>query len=71
MPLAGATAPFTELYQDDHSVQPVLTPIGNEMGWYREWVRLHLSPVYYGQAFPTGTGSRWWSCPGFSARTSR
>ena len=31
MPSAGATAPFTSLYQDDHSVQPVLTP--SETRW--------------------------------------
>ena len=56
MPLEGAAAPFIDRYQDDHSVQPILTPIGNEVGCYREWMRLRLSPVYYGRGVPHGNG---------------
>ena len=65
MPLASATTPFTSLYQDDHSVQPLLTPVGNEIGCYREWVRLHLSPVYYGKGVPHGNGEPVVVVPGF------
>ena len=65
MPSAGATAPFTSLYQDDHSVQPVLTPIGNEVGFYRDWLKLRLSPVYYGLDVPHGNGEPVVVVPGF------
>ena len=65
MPPAGATAPFTDFYQDDHSVQPIITPIGNEIGCYREWLRLHLSPVYYGREIPHGNGEPVVLVPGF------
>jgi pimeloyl-ACP methyl ester carboxylesterase len=65
MPPAGAPAPFTSLYQDDHSVQPVLTPIGNEMGFYRDWLKLRLSPVYYGLDVPHGNGEPVVVVPGF------
>lgn len=65
MPPAGATAPFTSLYQDDHSVQPTLTPIGNEIGCYRDWARLRLSPVYYGRGVPHGNGEPVVVVPGF------
>jgi len=65
MPPAGDTAPFADRYQDDHSVQPVLTPIGNEFGWYRDWLRLHLSPVYYGVGVPHGNGEPVVVVPGF------
>ena len=65
MPPAGATAPFTSRYQDDHSVQPIITPVGNEVGFYREWVRLRLSPVYYGHGIPHGKGEPVVMVPGF------
>ena len=62
---AGATAPFTSRYQDDHSVQPLLTPIGNEAGAGRDWLRLRLSPVYYGIGVPHGHGEPVVVTPGF------
>ncbi len=65
MPPEGAAAPFTARYQDDHSVQPILTPIGNEVGWYREWMRLHASQVYYGRGVPHGSGEPVVVVPGF------
>ena len=65
MPPEGAAAPFTDRYQDDHSVQPILTPIGNEVGWYREWIGLHASPVYYGRGVPHGNGEPVVVVPGF------
>ena len=65
MPPEGAAAPFTDRYQDDHSVQPILTPIGNEVGWYREWIGLHASPVYYGRGVPHGDGEPVVVVPGF------
>ncbi|MXW25739.1 MAG: hypothetical protein F4Z77_05510 [Dehalococcoidia bacterium] len=65
MPPAGATAPFTSLYQDDHSIQPVLTPIGNELGFYRDWLKLRLSPVYYGLDVPHGNREPVVVVPGF------
>ena len=65
MPLEGAVAPFPDRYQDDHSVQPILTPIGNEVGWYREWMQLRLSPVYYGRGVPHGNGEPVVVVPGF------
>ncbi len=65
MPPAGATAPFTTLFDEDHSIQPILTPIGNEIGLYREWFRLRLSPVYYGRGIPHGNGEPVVVVPGF------
>ena len=65
MPPAGATAPFTTDNLDDHSVQPVLTPIANEARWYRDWLQLRFSPVYYGLGIPHGNGEPVVVVPGF------
>ena len=42
-----------------------ITPVGNEVGFYREWVRLRLSPVYYGHGIPHGKGEPVVVVPGF------
>ena len=65
MPSSSLASPFTDRYLDDHSVQPAATPIGNEIGFYREWLRLRCSPVYYGRGVPRGKGEPVVVVPGF------
>ena len=65
MTSAGASPPLTELYQDDHSVQPAPTPIANELGFYCEWLKLRCSPVYWGLGVPRGKGQPVVVVPGF------
>ena len=52
-------------YVDDHSVQPALTPIQNELSFPWEWAALRLSPVYYGCGIPRGNGEPVVVVPGF------
>lgn len=52
-------------YVDDHSVQPALTPIQNELSFVWEWTALRFSPVYYGCGVPHGRGEPVVVVPGF------
>ena len=54
-----------ERYADDHSVQPALTPIQNELSFAWDWAALRLSPVYYGCGVPRGHGEPVVVVPGF------
>ena len=65
MTRTGAPSPFTDRYQDDHSVQPAPTPIANELGFYCEWLKLRCSPVYWGRGVPHGDGQPVVVVPGF------
>ena len=61
-PVSGAVA---DPYFGDHSVQPVRTPIWNELMAPFEWAILHASPVYYGYGVPHGNGEAVVVVPGF------
>ena len=65
MPTETETAPFSNLYLDDHSVQPAKTPIQNEIGALCEWSKLRFSPTYYGFGVPHGNGEAVVVVPGF------
>lgn len=60
-----ASNPFADRYLDDHSVQPALTPIQNELNCYCEWLSLRGSPVYYGVGVARGHGQAVVLVPGF------
>lgn len=57
--------PFSNLYLDDHSVQPARTPIQNELGALCDWSSLRLTPAYYGFGVPHGNGEAVVVVPGF------
>lgn len=58
-------SPFADRYQDDHSVQPAMTPIQNEFGYLCDWTALRCSPLYYGFGVPHGQGEAVVVVPGF------
>lgn len=51
----------------DPSVERVLTPLWLETRWPAEWVRLKMSPVYWGLGVPHGNGEPVLLVPGFLA----
>ncbi len=65
MPPAVDSSSFSDLYLDDHSVQPALTPIQNELGFLCDWTSLRFSPTYYGAGVPKGNGEPIVIVPGF------
>lgn len=54
-------------YHHDPSVEPVRTPLWLEARWASEWMRLKMSPVYYGHGVPRGNGEPVLLIPGFLA----
>ncbi len=65
MPSATDPSLLANRYLDDHSVQPAMTPIQNELGWLCEWNKLRLTPTYYGLGVPRGQGEPVVVVPGF------
>ena len=65
MPPAVDSSPFSDLYLDDHSVQPARTPIQNEFRFLCDWTALRFSPIYYGVGVPQGNGEAVVIVPGF------
>jgi triacylglycerol lipase len=51
----------------DPSVERVYTPIWLEARWATEWMRLKMSPVYWGWGIPHGKGQPVLLVPGFLA----
>lgn len=54
-------------FEHDPSIEPTLTPLWREAGWGLDWLRLRLSPIYYGVGIPRGAGQPVLLVPGFMA----
>ncbi len=54
-------------YLEDPSVERVNTPLWLESRWMSEWMRLKISPVYWGLGIPHGNGEPVLLVPGFLA----
>lgn len=58
---------FDNPFAHDPSVQHTLTPLWRESAWGTDWVRLRLSPIYYGIGCERGHGEPVLLIPGFMA----
>lgn len=56
---------FLDPFKHDPSVQPTLTPLWREAAWALDWVKLRMSPVYFGRGVPCGHGEPVLLVPGF------
>ncbi|MSR14169.1 MAG: hypothetical protein EXR86_06295 [Gammaproteobacteria bacterium] len=54
-------------FAHDPSVEPTLTPLWREAKWPAEWMKLRLSPVFYGCGVLRGNGEPVLLIPGFLA----
>ncbi len=66
-PRSAAQPEFEDPFAHDPSVQPTLTPLWREAGWGLEWLRLRVSPIYFGWGVPRGHGEPVLLLPGFMA----
>ncbi|MEM7467628.1 MAG: hypothetical protein AAF387_12205 [Pseudomonadota bacterium] len=56
-----------QYFEHDPSVERVQTPLWLEARWPSEWLRLKMSPVYWGYGIPRGQGEPVLLVPGFLA----
>ncbi|MGH8597051.1 MAG: alpha/beta fold hydrolase [Gammaproteobacteria bacterium] len=59
--LADSENPFAH----DPSIEKTLTPLWREARWPAEWVKLRLSPVFFGRGVPHGNNESVLLIPGF------
>ena len=50
-------ADYDNPFAHDPSVVPTTTPLWREIGWGMDWMRLRLSPVFYGAGLPRGVAA--------------
>ena len=60
-------ADYDNPFAHDPSVVPTTTPLWREIGWGMDWMRLRLSPVFYGAGLPRGQNEPVLLIPGFMA----
>lgn len=60
-------ADYDNPFAHDPSVVPTTTPLWREIGWGMDWMRLRMSPVFYGAGLARGNREPVLLIPGFMA----